>query len=223
MVDDQGSWAERRCAMRVPVRGIVVLHADHGSLHGTVENLSQTGALINVASEPGVLDHELELRLADGAGWLTARTVRVEQIAPRATWRIAVAFDRVEPEMTAAIEAAIVSAVSAARRRPILVIDDHAGRRTQLIDRLVDRGMTPLAPRTPLETIDLLTREQPQIGLCLLAPGFGVVSSELAGVLADSFPWVTTSEITDDLDHTVDRAVEVWSTTAGARLGTAIV
>jgi hypothetical protein len=90
-------------------------------------------------------------------------------------------------------------------------------RRTRLIDRLVDRGMTPLAPRTPLETIELLTRGQLQISVCMLPP-----DTDLATVLADSFPWVTTSEITDDLDATVTRAIDTWSATPVARLGVAI-
>jgi phosphatidylserine synthase len=52
----------------------------------------------------------------------------------------------------------------------------------------------------------------------MMPPG----ASELAGVIADSFPWVTTSDITDDLDGTVARAIETWSTTPVARLGVAI-
>lgn len=212
------SWAERRCAMRVPVRGTAVLHADGGRLHGTLDNLSQTGALVTVTGEPDDTELELELRLLDRSGMVGVHAVRVEPgTRPGAGWQIAVAFDRIEPVMRAAIESAIAAAVSAARRRPVLVIDDQAERRGELIDRLVDQGMTPIAPRTPLEAIDLLTRAHLQISLCLLAP-----HAELAEILADSFPWVTISDISDELASTVERAVEAWSTTRIARLGVAI-
>ncbi|MBA3452482.1 MAG: hypothetical protein H0T42_05225, partial [Deltaproteobacteria bacterium] len=53
--------------------------------------------------------------------------------------------------------------------------------------------MTPLAPATPLDAIDLLTRAELHISVCLLAPGFGVGSTDLATSLSDSFPWVTTT------------------------------
>jgi hypothetical protein len=215
-----GTESDRRRTLRVPARGVAVLYADGGPLHGRVENLSQGGALLDVASRPIEDTLDVELRLADGSGWVTARTVRIQPVAKR--WQVAVAFDRVDPAMRDAIEATISSALSAARRRPILVIDDRAERRTRLITQLLDRGMTPLAPRTPLEAIDLLTRAQLHVDVCLLAPGFGVPSTDLAAVLADSFPWVTTSEITDDLDSTATRAIEAWSATPVARIGTAI-
>ncbi len=160
-------------------------------------------------------DHEIELRLIDGSGMISARTIRVEPDRDR--WQIAVAFDRVDPAMRSSIDASIDAALSAARRRPILVIDPDERRRLRLMDRLVDQGMTPLAPRTPLEMIDLLTRAQLQISVCMMTP-----TADLETVLADSFPWVTTSAITDDVDATVSRAVETWSTTPVARLGVAI-
>jgi len=219
---------ERRCALRVPVRGFAVLHAENGPgpLHGSLENLSQSGALVNFASRPPTDNLELELRLDDGDGWVTARTVRVERVnqnTQRGGWRIAVMFDRVEPAMRTAIDAAISHALSAARRRPILVIDDRAERRTNLIARLAREGMTPLAPKTPLEAIDLLTRSQLYVSVCMLAPGFGVESSrDLATILSDSFPWITTAEISDDIDDTTTRAVAAWAQTAVARLGVAI-
>jgi hypothetical protein len=215
------SRAERRRAMRVPVRGVAVLHAGDGPLHGTLENLSQGGALLYLASRPGADFLDLELRLAEGSGWVSARTVRAEPIAGR--FRVAIAFDRVDPQMRDAIESTITAAMSAARRRPILVIDDRVERRSSLIDRLARQGMTPLAPKTPLEAIDLLTRAQLHINVCLLAPGFGVESTDLAAVLTDSFPWVTTTEITDDLEATAGRAIDAWSETPVARIGAAIV
>lgn len=213
---DLASWAERRRAMRVPVRGTAVLHALAGPVHGTLENLSHSGALLNVPAQPRDFDHEVELRLIDGSGTVSARTVRVDRTDH--TWQIAVSFDRVDPAMRASIDAAIESALLAARRRPILVIDHEEPRRSSLIGLLAGRGMTPIAPRTPLETIDLLTRAQLQISVCMLPPG----ASELATVIADSFPWVTTTDITDDLDGTVARAIDTWSTTPVARLGVAI-
>ena len=218
---------ERRQALRVPVRGFAVLHAENGPgpLHGSLENLSQTGALVNFASKPPDANLDLELRLSDGDGWVTARTVRIERVNPssqRGGWRIAVVFDRVEPAMRAAIDTAINHALSAAKRRPILVIDDQAQRRTSLIERLVNEGMTPIAPRTPLEAIDLLTRSQLHVSVCMLAPGFGVASTDLATILSDSFPWVTTAQISDDIDDTASRAVAAWAATPVARLGVAI-
>ncbi|CAN5776619.1 hypothetical protein BH11MYX3_BH11MYX3_18460 [soil metagenome] len=217
MGEGLASWSERRRAMRVPVRGTAILQSHAGALHGTVENLSRSGALLHVLGEPVHRDHELELRLIDGSGTISARTVRIEEDQVGAGWRIAVAFDRVDSAMRASIDASIDAALSAARRRPILVIDADDARRVRLMDRLIDRGMTPLAPRTPLEMIDLLTRAQLQISVCMMIPG-----ADLETVLADSFPWVTTSAITDDVDATVSRALETWSTTPVARLGVAI-
>ncbi|MEO8705938.1 MAG: PilZ domain-containing protein [Kofleriaceae bacterium] len=214
--------AERRGALRVPVRGVAVVHANEGPLHGTLENLSQTGALFHVANRPAPdVPLDLELRLAEGGGWVSARAVRIEPVAR--SWRVAVKFDRVDPQMRDAIEASITAALAAARRRPILVIDDRSDRRASLIERLSKRGMTPLAPKTPLEAIDLLTRTQLHVSVCLLAPGFGVPTTDLAAVLSDSFPWVTTTEIDDDLDTTTTRALDAWAATPVARMGTAIV
>lgn len=216
---------ERRGALRVPVRGFAVLHAEDGPgpLHGSLENLSRSGALLAVASRPPHANLDLELRLSEGDGWVTARTVRIEPPrAQRGRWKIAVVFDRVEPAIRAAIDSAIEHALAAAKRRPILVIDDQKDRRASLITRLVREGMTPLAPKTPLEAIDLLARAQLHVSVCMLAPGFGVPSTDLATILSDSFPWVTTAEISDDLDDTTSRAIAAWAETPVARLGGAI-
>jgi hypothetical protein len=124
--------------------------------------------------------------------------------------------------MRAAIEGAIDHALRAAQRRPILVIDDRPARRVNLATRLAARGMTPLAPRTPLEAIDLLTRTQLHVNVCLLAPSFGQSVDELRALVSDSFPWVTTAEISDDVELTVDRALEAWSGTDVARIAAAI-
>jgi hypothetical protein len=210
---------ERRRALRVPVRGFAVLYASNGPLHGMIENLSKTGALVSVASRPPEEQLDIEIRIAEGNGWVVGRVVRVEPHARQ--WRIAVQFGRVDDSLMDAIEASIASARGAARRRPILVIDENTDRKNSLITRLSDRGMTPLAPKTPLEAIDLLTRSQLHVGVCLLAPGFGVPSHDLRAVLSDSFPWVSVAEITDDLDATTHHAIDTWNTTPIARIADA--
>lgn len=213
--------SERRRALRVPVRGVAVLHAPEGSMHGTIENLSVSGALVNVAGIPAAgKPVDVELKLGEDSGWASAHMVRVERTARR--FRVAVAFDDLAPAVRAAIEATIAAALRAAQRRPVLVIDDRGPRRHDLVGRLAARGMTPLAPRTPLEAIDLLTRTQMHVNVCLLASSFGQTVAELRTLVADSFPWVSTEEISDDLEATVERAVEAWSGTDVARLSAAI-
>jgi len=211
---------ERRRALRVPVRGFGVLYASTGPLHGMIENLSQSGALVSVASRPPEEQLDIEIRISEGTGWVAGRVVRVEPNARQ--WRIAIAFERVDDSLRDAIVASIASARGAARRRPILVIDENTDRKNSLITRLSDRGMTPLAPKTPLEAIDLLTRSHLHVGVCLLAPGFGVPSHDLRAVLSDSFPWVSVAEITDDLDETTHQAIDTWNTTPIARIGDAM-
>jgi len=211
---------ERRRALRVPVRGIAVFHVDGGALHGTIENLSASGALVSMSGAHEGAPADVELRLGVESGWVVARTVRVEREARRT--RIAVAFDRVEPTLRASIEAAVESAVRAAARRPVLVVDDRNARRTDLVARLVARGMTPLAPRTPLEAIDLLARSHLHINVCLLAAGFGHSADQLRSLVAESFPWVTAADISDDVEATVEAAAAAWSRADVARLGTAI-
>lgn len=206
---------ERRRALRVPVRGVAVLYGSSGPLHGMIENLSQSGALISLASRPVEQELDIELRLAEGSGWVIARVVRGQPAGPG--WRIAVTFDRVDDSLRTAIEASIASARGAAQRRPILVIDENSDRKRDLITRLANRGMTPLAPKTPLEVMDLLSRSQLHVGVCLLAPGFGVPSTDLRAALSDSFPWVSVAEITDDLEATTHQAIDTWYTTPIAR------
>ncbi|MBA3394491.1 MAG: PilZ domain-containing protein [Deltaproteobacteria bacterium] len=220
--------------MRVPARGFAVIRSETGHsetarapLHGSLENLSETGALVHLSAKPtGSLPQDaldLELRLPEGDGWVTARAVRVERIGPRAGWHLAVVFDRLPVMMRTAIESSIEHAVSAAERRAVVVIDDQVERRNSLIERLVHGGLTPLAPQTPLEAIELLSRSQLHISVCLLAPGFGVASStDLAAILSESFPWVTTMQITDDLDITTARALAAWAATPVARISAAI-
>lgn len=232
---DLASWSERRRALRVPVRGVAVFYAEDGAMHGTIENLSSSGALVTVAGVPFDENLDVELKLGDESGWVSARTVRIERASQSVQdaglvgsvtrgrrWRIAVQFDRVDDQMRAAIEGAIDHALRAAQRRPILVIDDRPARRVNLATRLAARGMTPLAPRTPLEAIDLLTRTQLHVNVCLLAPSFGQSIEDLRTLVSDSFPWVTTAEISDDVELTVDRALEAWSGTDTARIAAAI-
>jgi hypothetical protein len=225
--------SDRRRALRVPVRGFAVFYpagraeseplhfgGEGGALHGTIENLSSGGALVTVSGVPFDESLDVELKLGDDSGWVSAHTVRIERTAR--LWRIAVQFDRVGDNMRAAIEAAIDHVLRAAQRRPILVIDDRVPRRVTLATRLAARGMTPLAPRTPLEAIDLLTRTQLHVNVCLLAPSFGQTVDELRALVSDSFPWVTTAEISEDIEATVDAALEAWSGTDVARIASAI-
>jgi hypothetical protein len=217
---DLASWSERRAALRVPVRGGAVFFAEDGAMHGTIENLSCSGALVTVAGVPFDENLDVELKLGIEAGWVSAHAVRVERGGRR--FRVAVAFDEVAPAVRAAIEATIAAALRAARRRPILVIDDRIPRRHELATRLAARGMTPLAPRTPLEAMDLLARAQLHVSVCLLAASFGQTAEELGAVVSDSFPWVSIAAISDDLEATVDRAIDAWSGTDVARLPHAI-
>lgn len=204
---------ERRNALRVAVRGTAVLYADDRATVGTIENLSQTGALVSVQGMPAGSSLDVELKLGDETSWVSARTVRID----RSRMRIAVVFNDVDDRVRAAIETAIEHAVRAAHRRPVLILDGERSRRVALATRLAARGMTPLVPRTPLEAIDLLTRPQLHVNVAVL-----MATSELHGVIADSFPWVSTAAISDDIDATVQRAVDAWIGTDGARLASAI-
>ncbi len=194
-----------------------MVHAHEGALHGAIANLSYGGALVDVSTPLApFFNADVELRLGTHTGTVGARTVRVE-VKPRRQWRVAVQFDGVDPAMRNAIDASIASALSAARRRPILVLDDQVARRERLIRLLIDRGMTPLAPKTPLDAIELLTRSQLHVDVCLLTP-----NSQLYNVLEDSFPWVQATEIDDDIETSAGLAIAAWEQTPIARLGTAI-
>jgi hypothetical protein len=207
----------RRRSLRVPIRGTAVIHAQEGPLQGALENLSYSGALVNVTAPlAAFFAADVELHLSSHAGCVAARTVRVE-VNPRRRWRIAVAFDRVEAEMRDAIDDTITTALAAARKRPILVLDDDLDRRAALIDLLVTRGMTPLAPNTPLDAIEMLTRPEFHVDVCLLSP-----ANRLASLIDDSFPWVTPTPIDDDIETCAGIAIATWGETPLARLGTAI-
>ena len=194
-----------------------MFHADGVVTSGTIENLSSSGALVAMTSSAALRAPHgvLELKLGTDGGRVVARTVRVEH------GRIAVEFDRVPSELRQTIDAAIAYALRAAETRPVLVVDDRSPRRRDLVARLAARGMTPFAPSTPLEAIDLLTRSHLHVNVALLAPGFGQSTAELHALVSHSFPWVHASDIDDDLDATVDRAEEAWSSDI-ARLSAAI-
>jgi len=180
---------------------------------GTIENLSSSGALVAMTSTSAA--GELELKLGTDGGRVTARTVRVEP------GRIALAFDRVDPALRTTIDTAIAYALRAAERRPVLVMDERTRRRHQLVSLLAARGMTPFAPSTPLEAIDLLARAHLHVNVALVAPSFGQSAADLHALVSDSFPWVHASDISDDLEATADSAERAWSADA-ARLSAAI-
>jgi hypothetical protein len=46
--DHVPSGSERRRALRMPVRGVAVFYGEDGAICGTIENLSRSGALVNV-------------------------------------------------------------------------------------------------------------------------------------------------------------------------------
>lgn len=86
-----------------------------------------------------------------------------------------------------------------ASARSVIIVDDEARRRGQLIDRLTAAGLTPLAPKTPLDSFDLLSRTEPG-DMVLLSPTF-------AEAVADTYPGFDTHDITDDVEDTVSRAI----------------
>ncbi|HVK87166.1 MAG TPA: PilZ domain-containing protein [Kofleriaceae bacterium] len=203
-------WAERRSSMRVSIRGTAIVHSQTARVHGMVENLSCSGALLHLATRPADGDVEVELQLGDDTGTLRAHTVRVSPTR-HATWFVALAFDRVDPVLQISIDASVAEAVRAARSRTVIVLDDLEPRRAQLVDRLVDRGFTPVTPRTPLETIELLASPALHVRLCLVATDYRVARSALAQTVAEHFPWVTTAEILDDLELTVEHAIAAYA------------
>jgi hypothetical protein len=210
---------ERRLALRVPVRGAAVLYTGGTAVQGTLENLSQSGALITFPTRPLESQLDLEIRIAEGGGWVIAHSVRVEPA--EGPVRVAVAFERVDQSLRTAIDLAIASVQGAKRSRPIMVIDENSDRKRALITRLSSEGMTPLAPRTPLEAVEMLNSSPLHVGVCLVAPGFGVQSTDLRDALNDSFPALSLADITDDLDETTHQAIDTWNTTPIARIDVA--
>jgi hypothetical protein len=211
---------ERRAALRVPVQGIAICYGDPLPLRGTIENLSSSGALISISGTPTGDSLDLELKLGIHSGRVTARALRVER-TPRRT-RLALRFDDLDDRVRAAIDAAIDHAVIAAERRPVLVIDDNVQRRAALLYALETQGMSPVAARTPLDAIAILTNPHLAVSVALLAPSFGHSLEALRHLVSDSFPWVRDAEITNDVFSTLERAHDAWCATDSARLAHAI-
>lgn len=203
---------ERRVAVRVPVRGIAICYGEQLPVRGTIENLSRDGALLDVMGLPDGRLLELELALGGSRVRLTARPVRAEPNASRT--RLALQFADVAPADRSVIDAAIDGAVAAAARPRVLVIDDDHRRLRALILALEQHGMTPLAPRTPLDAIDMLMNPELAVSTALLAPSFGHSLEALEGLVADSFPWVRAHLIDDDIASTARRAAQIVPATA---------
>lgn len=205
---------ERRAAVRVPVRGIAVLRATGHEIHGSLHNLSRTGALVGVSHGFAGRDVDLELRVDGMLAEMPATAIRFDGT------HVALAFDtaRIDERTRAALDSTISSAISAALRRPVLVIDDHVQRRDSLIARLTMHGMTPIAPQTPLEAVDLLTRSPTHVAVALVAPFRSIEAATLHAVLTESFPHLRIAMISDDLEDTVVRAAVAWSETDAGKL-----
>ena len=105
-------------------------------------------------------------------GWVSAHTVRIEAHARTALADRGAVRSRRRSD--ARRDRRRDRACAARRSAPPDPRDRRSSaRRVELATRLAARGMTPLAPRTPLEAIDLLTRTQLHVNVCLLAPSFG--------------------------------------------------
>jgi len=202
---------ERRLALRVPVHGSAICYGDALPVSGRIENLSRNGALLDIAGTPSGATLELELRVGTAVARITARPIRVERSARRT--KLALQFADLSADDRSVIESAIDDAVAAASRRPVRVLDDDHSRRRVLVAQLAEQGMTPLAPRTPLAAVDLLTNAQMAVCVALLAPSFGHSLEALEQLVAD-FPWVRATPITDDVDATVRRALHLAPTLA---------
>lgn len=217
-----GGGADRRGARRTPATGRVTLSRDGGAqaVHGTIENLSRGGVLVAVHGEPAALTPErvceVELLLVGRAPvWARAHPVRREP-APGGVL-VALAFAEVSAPGVDVIEAELAAMHAAAVRRPVLVVDDDPARREAIGDALRARGMTSLAPRTPLDAIQLLSRAQLHIPVALIASRFGSIpGAELERFLQGTFPWVEQVAITGDgaVVVAVTRAAQIWARTS---------
>jgi hypothetical protein len=200
--------------MRAPVHGVAVLHRDHGAARGHIENLSLSGVLVRLrgrAAAPARTEWcDVELRLAASKKLiLVGEIVRSE--ARRGEQWIGIRFDGLSADHEDAIEDRIVHAYESARRRPVMVLDGAAERRTGLVDALRARQMTPLTPRTPLEMIDLLSHPDRHIEVCLISPRFAdLVGGEIASAIQEAFPWVKVVFVADDAATAVDDVQAAW-------------
>jgi hypothetical protein len=181
-----------------------------------LENLSATGALLTIPADRTARLDDIGLRIGLDSGRLAARAVRVEHASRRT--RIALTFQYVDAHVRAVIDDAIDLSRAIAKRRPIIVLDDNETRRSILVDRLRGRGMSALAPTTPLDAFDELSRAHQKGCVCLLAPAFGQSAVGLRNVICETFPWAVTNMIGDEIDPTVDRALASWGDTDLAQL-----
>jgi hypothetical protein len=198
---------ERRLALRVPVHGFAVCYGDALPVCGRIENISRSGALLDIAGTPSGAMLELELKVGTGTARVTARPVRIEQGARRT--KLALQFADLSPMDREVLDAAIDEAAAVVARRPVLVLDGDISRRRTLVAQLAERGMTPLAPHTPLDAIDLLTNSQLPVSVALIAPSFGHSLEALQQLVADSFPWVRAATISDDVEATAHHALRL--------------
>jgi hypothetical protein len=206
--------SERRRAPRVPLHGFAVLHGERVAARGSIENLSLGGALLRLR-EPTPIDRQqgmaIDLRLSSATRiTVAAETVRIERRDDGA--RVAVRFRRLTADHEDAIEDAIANAIAAARARPVLVVDGIEDRRLDLADALRDLRMTPLAPRTPLEVIDLLSTPERNVRIAAVGARFGDVHGrEIAEVIAESFPWVRIMYIGNDARAMATDIEHAWA------------
>ncbi len=202
---------EKRRALRAPVHGHAILHGHRGAEAGVIHNLSLSGALVGV-HEP--LDEQdaltVELRLPTAARFtLRGHAVRVDRRDDSP--RMAVVFERVSADAEDAIEDAVVNALTATRAHCVMIVDAIEERRIDVAEAMRARDLTPLAPRTPLEVIDLLGDPTNQIDVCAVSARFaGLAGGDLTSFLKEAFPWVRIVRIGDDVVAVADDAVEAW-------------
>ncbi len=207
--------SNRRRALRAPVHGEVILHADHGVIRGVLENLSLYGLsmLATPATPPEAgdpLDVELDIQ---GRPRLVVlgRVVRLEPRVGSPGARLAIDFERVPPAAEDVLEDEVVAAYAAAQTRPVVILDGAEDRRARLAEAVRARGMTPLVPRTPLEVVDLLSRQATHADVCLLSGPFaGHDRDQLAAFLVETFPWVRVAAVTRDVGAAADEASARW-------------
>ena len=197
------------------MHGHVTIHGDHSAVGGTIDNLSLGGVRVHVYEPPGRTDAlELDLRLPSAQLSLTGRALRVERRDNGA--RLGILFDAVKPEAEDAIADAVVTSYTLSRRRPVLVVDGIEDRRIDVADALRARKMLPLTPTTPLEAIDAMIGPSPP-EVCVVSARFGdAPGKEIAGVIADAFPWVRilylgndACAVADDVAMTLDELDEL--------------
>ena len=203
--------ADRRRGQRVPLHGLAVVHGDHGAVAGCIENLSLGGALLWLRDTLGRTDAlEVELHLTrDVVIIVKAEAVRVVR-RPDGP-RIAIRFGALSSDDEDAIADAIERSVTAAKARPVMVVDGIEDRRLDLVEALRARHMTPLTPTTPLEAIDLLATPDHHVALCAIAARFGDLDGrDIAREIAAEFPWVRIMYIGADAERVAADIAARW-------------